>query len=122
MEEHDLTVARHRAVLAALASAGGPQGQPTWVAAVEQLRTVKDEEEIDCLRAAGEIADQALGELLESIMVGRTERHLALELERRMIDHGADGAAFRPEVGAGEPLRTGPATSRGTAGWRTASS
>jgi Xaa-Pro aminopeptidase len=98
VEEHHLTVARHRAVLADTgADRVGDLGP-----AVEQLRTVKDEEEIGLLRIAGEIADQALGELLESILVGRTERHLAMELERRMVDHGADGAAFPARVGAGE--------------------
>ncbi|OSC64711.1 peptidase [Streptomyces sp. BF-3] len=68
---------------------------------VEQQRIVKDEEEIGCLRIAAEITDQALGELLESILVGRTERHLALELERRLVDHGADGPAFVTSVATG---------------------
>ncbi|WP_030787231.1 aminopeptidase P family protein [Streptomyces sp. NRRL S-920] len=97
VEEHHLTVARHRALGSVapglrLVDLGG---------AVEQLRYVKDEEEISCLRVAAEIADQALGELLESILVGRTERHLALELERRLVDHGADGPAFPTSVGTG---------------------
>ncbi|QHA03568.1 M24 family metallopeptidase [Streptomyces broussonetiae] len=97
VEEHHLTVARHRAVSAVapglrLGDLGG---------AVEQLRVVKDEEEISCLRIGAEIADQALGELLESILVGRTERHLALELERRLVDHGADGPAFPTSVATG---------------------
>ncbi|MGD9484271.1 M24 family metallopeptidase [Streptomyces sp. TRM70308] len=97
VEEHHLTVARHRA-LAAVA----PALRLTdlgW--AVEQQRLVKDDEEIAALRIAAEITDQALGELLESILVGRTERHLALELERRLIDHGADGPAFPTSVGTG---------------------
>ncbi|MGW3723924.1 aminopeptidase P family protein [Streptomyces sp. NPDC000851] len=97
VEEHHLTVARHRAIRSVaprlrLADLGG---------AVEQLRVVKDEEEISCLRIGAEIADQALGELLESILVGRTERHLALELERRLVDHGADGPAFPTSVATG---------------------
>lgn len=97
VEEHHLTVARHRAIRSVaprlrLADLGG---------AVEQLRVIKDEEEISCLRIGAEITDQALGELLESILVGRTERHLALELERRLVDHGADGPAFTTSVGTG---------------------
>jgi Xaa-Pro aminopeptidase len=97
VEEHHLTVTRHRAVASVvdglpLSDLGG---------AVEQLRLVKDEHEIANLRIAAEIADQALGELLESILVGRTERHLALELERRLVDHGAEGPAFRTSVGTG---------------------
>ncbi|MGW4029802.1 aminopeptidase P family protein [Streptomyces sp. NPDC004838] len=98
VEEHHLTVARHRAMRSVaprlrLADLG---------LAVEQQRIVKDEEEIACLRIAAEITDQALGELLESILVGRTERHLALELERRLVDHGADGPAFPTSVATGQ--------------------
>ncbi|MFJ8904914.1 aminopeptidase P family protein [Streptomyces sp. NPDC102351] len=97
VEEHHLTVTRHRAI-----GEAAPRLRLTGVAgAVEQLRVVKDEEEISCLRIGAEIADQALGELLESILVGRTERHLALELERRLVDHGADGPAFPTSVATG---------------------
>ncbi|MEU2421797.1 aminopeptidase P family protein [Streptomyces sp. NPDC007851] len=97
VEEHHLTVARHRA----LASVAPGLRLADLGSAVEQLRVVKDEEEISCLRIGAEITDQALGELLESILVGRTERHLALELERRLVDHGADGPAFRTSVATG---------------------
>ncbi|GHK03041.1 peptidase [Streptomyces sp. Y2F8-2] len=97
VEEHHLTVARHRSLRSVaprlrLTDLGG---------AVEQLRVVKDEEEIALLRIGAEIVDQALSELLESILVGRTERHLALELERRLVDHGADGPAFATSVATG---------------------
>ncbi|MFD8675188.1 aminopeptidase P family protein [Streptomyces seoulensis] len=97
VEEHHLTVARYRA-LDAVAPKLRLAGLGT---AVEQLRLIKDEEEISCLRIGAEIADQALGELLESILVGRTERHLALELERRLVDHGAEGPAFPTSVATG---------------------
>ncbi|WP_326809147.1 aminopeptidase P family protein [Streptomyces sp. NBC_01775] len=97
VEEHHLTVARHRA----LATAAPGLRLADLGLAVEQQRVVKDEEEISALRIAAEITDQALGELLESILVGRTERHLALELERRLIDHGAEGAAFPTSVATG---------------------
>ncbi|MEF3117262.1 aminopeptidase P family protein [Streptomyces chrestomyceticus] len=97
VEEHHLTVARHRA----LAQVAPRLRLADLARAVEAQRVVKDDEEISCLRIAAEITDQALGELLESILVGRTERHLALELERRLVDHGADGPAFATSVGAG---------------------
>ncbi|MCZ1010940.1 aminopeptidase P family protein [Streptomyces lydicus] len=97
VEEHHLTVTRHRAL-----SQVAPRLRLTDLAcAVEGQRLVKDDDEIACLRIAAEIADQALGELLESILVGRTERHLALELERRLVDHGADGPAFPTSVATG---------------------
>ncbi|MFF4407108.1 aminopeptidase P family protein [Streptomyces sp. NPDC001262] len=97
VEEHHLTVTRHRALRSVAPGLRLGDLGP----AVEQQRVVKDDEEISCLRIAAEIADQALGELLESILVGRTERHLALELERRLVDHGAGGPAFPTSVGAG---------------------
>ncbi|MFF4233354.1 aminopeptidase P family protein [Streptomyces sp. NPDC001820] len=103
VEEHHLTVARHRAV----GSVAPRLRLADLGLAVEHQRLVKDEEEIACLRIAAEITDQALGELLESILVGRTERHLALELERRLVDHGADGPAFSTSVA------TGPNSGRG---------
>ncbi|MET9921873.1 M24 family metallopeptidase [Streptomyces sp. NPDC006435] len=97
VEEHHLTVSRHRAM-----GSAAPRLRLTDLGTtVEHLRVVKDEEEIACLRIAAEITDQALGELLESILVGRTERHLALELERRLVDHGADGPAFPTSVATG---------------------
>ncbi|MGW8375845.1 aminopeptidase P family protein [Streptomyces sp. ODS28] len=97
VEEHHLTVARHRAL-----GSVAPRVRLTGLGGgVEQQRVIKDEEEISALRIAAEITDQALGELLESILVGRTERHLSLELERRLIDHGAEGPAFPTSVGTG---------------------
>ncbi|WP_149178984.1 aminopeptidase P family protein [Streptomyces sp. TRM49041] len=103
VEEHHLSVARYRA----LGSVAPRLRLADLGTAIEQERVVKDDEEITCLRIAAEISDQALGELLESILVGRTERHLALELERRLVDHGADGPAFPTSVG------TGPNSGRG---------
>lgn len=97
VEEHHLTVARHRALRSV-----APRLQLSDLArAVDQQRIIKDEQEIGFLRTAGEITDQALGELLESILVGRTERHLALELERRLVDHGAEGPSFPTSVATG---------------------
>jgi len=69
--------------------------------AVESLRQVKDEEEIGCLREACAIGDRALAEVIEGLILGRTERHLAQELERRMLDQGAEAAAFPTIVATG---------------------
>lgn len=97
VEEHVLTVRRYRGLTGALPSSRLVDAGR----AVEQLRLIKDDTELEELRVAAHLADQALGELLESILVGRTERHLALELERRMVDHGAEGTAFPVTVGTG---------------------
>ncbi len=68
---------------------------------VEGLREVKDTAEIGCIRAAAELADQALTEVLEAGLVGRTERDVAIELELRMRRLGAQAASFPSIVASG---------------------
>jgi Xaa-Pro aminopeptidase len=69
---------------------------------VESLRAVKDEDEIERIARAAEIATRALERLLEQPWTGRTERELANELERLMREEGADDVAFPSIVAAGE--------------------
>jgi Xaa-Pro aminopeptidase len=69
--------------------------------AVERLREVKDAGELACIRAAAELADEALTGLLGGSLVGRTERDVAVELELRMRRLGAEAASFPPIVAAG---------------------
>jgi Xaa-Pro aminopeptidase len=68
---------------------------------VEGLRAVKDAGEIDRIRAASRLADEALRETLEAGVVGRSERDVAIELELRMRRLGAEGASFPSIVAAG---------------------
>ena len=68
---------------------------------VERLRAVKDPEEVARIRSAAQLADAALGRLLERGLTGRTERHLALELEYEMRALGAQRVSFDPIVAAG---------------------
>jgi Xaa-Pro aminopeptidase len=68
---------------------------------VEGLRAIKDTGEIDRIRAATELADEALRGLLEAGVVGRTERDVAIELELRMRRLGAEAASFPSIVAAG---------------------
>ena len=69
--------------------------------AVERVRAVKDAGEIDRIRAASRLADEALRETLEAGLVGRSERDVAIELELRMRRLGAEGASFPSIVAAG---------------------
>lgn len=69
---------------------------------VEQLRVVKDDTEVAALREACEISCEALLGLLSGPVVGRTERDLALDLERRMLRLGAQDKAFDTILAAGE--------------------
>jgi Xaa-Pro aminopeptidase len=69
---------------------------------VERLRAVKDAAEIERIRAATRLADEAFSDLLESGLPGRTERELALALVGAMQARGAQGVAFDP-ICAGGP-------------------
>ena len=68
---------------------------------VEDLRLVKDGEEVEKIRAAARLADEALTEVLEQGIVGRSERDVAIELEFAMRRRGASGASFPSIVAAG---------------------
>jgi len=97
-DEASLTVARHRRLVEKL-----PQGWELLACAglVEGLRLVKEPFEIARIRAAAELADEALREILEGGLVGRSERDVAIELELRMRRLGAEGPSFSSIVAAG---------------------
>ncbi len=69
--------------------------------AVERLRAVKEAGEIARIRAASELADEALCGVLEDGLVGRRERDVAIELELRMRRLGAEAPSFPSIVAAG---------------------
>ena len=57
---------------------------------IEAERAVKEPEELDRIRAAARLADEALEEVLERGLVGRTERDVAFDLEQAMRKRGAE--------------------------------
>ena len=79
---------------------GGRTVLPT-VGLVEELRQIKDEGEVARLASAAGIADQALTRVGPTLLVGRTEREVARDLDRAMVDLGADGLSFPTIVAAG---------------------
>jgi Xaa-Pro aminopeptidase len=92
------TVAEHKRLREALAD-GWELVAATG--AIERLRAVKDEDEIERMRAAAELADRALEEVLEDGLIGRAERDVAIELELRMRRLGAERPSFPSIVAAG---------------------
>ena len=68
---------------------------------VGRLRQVKDSDELRRIAAATELATGALERTLERGLAGRTERAVALELERTMVDSGAEAPSFPAIVAAG---------------------
>jgi Xaa-Pro aminopeptidase len=96
-EAHDLTVEGHHALADKLEGVElVPLGR-----AVEELRIVKDEEEIALLREACAITDRAFDAVLPFVRPGRTEREIAVVLERSMVDLGAESPAFSSIVASG---------------------
>jgi Xaa-Pro aminopeptidase len=70
---------------------------------VAPLRSVKDDTEVASLARACAITTAALQELCDGrVRTGVTERELAVWLERRFVDLGADDVAF-PTIVAGGP-------------------
>lgn len=57
---------------------------------IEKLRSIKTPEEINCLRAACQIADRAFERIIKDIRVGVTEKELASRLSHYMVIEGAD--------------------------------
>jgi Xaa-Pro aminopeptidase len=96
-EAQEMTVERHRE----LSALDGCRQLEPLGRAVEQLRMVKDETEIALLARACAITCEAFADVLFSIVPGRSERELAVLLERAMIDRGAEAAAFPTIVASG---------------------
>lgn len=61
---------------------------------IEELRYVKDNEEIELLREAGKITDFAFEEVIKHIKAGMTENEVAAKLEYIIKMNGGDGVGF----------------------------
>ena len=64
-------------------------------------REVKDEEEIECIRAAAQIADKAFEHICSFIKEGMTEIEVACEIEHFMRKSGAEKTSFDTIVASG---------------------
>lgn len=69
--------------------------------AVEKLRVVKDEDEVESLRRSAALTDAAFAYFLGVLKPGTTEREAAWEIEAYMRTHGASKVAFDLIVAAG---------------------
>ncbi|CAB4902392.1 MAG: M24 family metallopeptidase [Actinobacteria bacterium] len=98
-ESHVVTVDGLRALTAAADGAELVSVQR----AVEDLRAVKDDDEVDALRRACAVADRALAELAVegALRPGRTEREVGRELDARMLALGAEAVSFETIVATG---------------------
>lgn len=88
------------------------KGKDSYAEAIEALinnegdifskRLIKTDAEIEKLREAQKIADQAFIKTLSAIKVGMTELEIADFLENNLYDNGAEALSFPTIVGSGE--------------------
>lgn len=69
--------------------------------AIEEIRLVKSEDEIDNIVAAQKIAEAAFDHICGFIKPGMTEKQISLELDFYMLSHGADALSFETIAVAG---------------------
>jgi Xaa-Pro aminopeptidase len=96
-EADNLTVAQFDSLKTA---APGIEWQPTRQVTAE-LRAIKDEAEIEALRRAIVLTDEALEAALAAARPGMTELELAWSIESYMRTHGANNVAFDLIVAGG---------------------
>jgi Xaa-Pro aminopeptidase len=105
-ESHDLTVdglASLEKVLADAVAGGTVPELASVRRAVEAQRAIKDDDEVESLRRACAVADQALAELAAegALRPGRTELEVGRDLDARMLVLGAEAPSFETIVAAG---------------------
>jgi Xaa-Pro aminopeptidase len=67
---------------------------------VDDLRVIKDAEELAHLQDAIDVLDRCLAQLLANLQPGKTERQVAREVELYLLEH-ADGTSFPSIVASG---------------------
>ena len=102
-ESEHLTVAEHHRLLESIkheASLGSVSlVAPSGI--VEELRTVKDQEELVLLQRAIGASDLAMDAVCSTLREGMTEREVAGRIEQAMRDFGADSVSFNTIVASG---------------------
>lgn len=83
------------------AACSAPVGFVETAGLVFGLRSVKDADEIERMRAAQAITDAAFSHIVGFMKPGMTEREVQIELEDFMVRHGAQGLAFPSIVATG---------------------
>lgn len=98
--ENSMTLARYRSLEQSLCETGIACLQET-ASFVLSLRAVKDAFELECMKAAQAITDAAFEHIVAYLQPGMTERQAQQELDRFMLEQGADGLAFATIMASG---------------------
>ncbi|MFH1560671.1 MAG: aminopeptidase P family protein [Chloroflexota bacterium] len=102
-EGHHMTVATHETIRKALEESKGDSELSLISTAglVEDLRSVKDAQELAIITRAIEIADQAFQDVSQTIQEGQTEKEVAWRIEKAVRELGAEAVSFDTIVAAG---------------------
>ncbi|MBA2396786.1 MAG: aminopeptidase P family protein [Ktedonobacteraceae bacterium] len=84
-----------------LRDAGSYTLQPFENSFIDQLRQVKQPYEIELLKHAIAITDETFAHVCTWIQPGMSEKEIQWEIQRFMMEHGADGLAFETIVASG---------------------
>jgi len=102
-EPAGVTVASFQAMKKAV-DAMPPGERPKLLAAppiVEEMRAIKEPEEIAAIQRAVDLADEAFQAVAARIEPGWSEKQVAWEIEKYAREHGAEGMSFETIVAAG---------------------
>ena len=80
---------------------GGPAELVPRAGVVEQLRAVKEDGELEAIRKAAEISDEAYERLSRERFIGRTEQELAWLMEQLLHECGGERLSFDVAIGSG---------------------
>lgn len=68
---------------------------------LEEIRIIKDEQEIEYLKKAAKLADEVFIDIVKFIRPGIQERDIKNKIEELFMEKGADGLSFNPIVASG---------------------
>ncbi|WDV44393.1 Xaa-Pro peptidase family protein [Clostridiaceae bacterium M8S5] len=68
---------------------------------LEELRLVKNDEEVNKLRKAARLADDVFADIVKFIKPGITEKDICEKMKELFIEKGADGLSFSPIIASG---------------------
>ena len=103
-EPANMTMAAYQqwtAAITELPEAARPRLVPA-AEAVEPLRLIKDADELDALTRAVKLGDEGMAHAVSVVQPGMTEKQLAWEIQRYVMEHGADDLSFSTIVAGGD--------------------
>ena len=96
-----LTWAMHRQLEEALGALSNPIGLEPLPAILEDMREVKDEQELHTLRDAADLISDILEAVIKEIRSGMTEKEVARRIESLAMTGGAEALSFPSIVASG---------------------